>query len=265
MYPRIAAIFLTASWLGGCGEPPLRVNIPLIAVFDGVPVDCSGSQAVQLTDLRLFLHDVRLKDASGKLQVLSLDPDEAWQQANLAMLDLEDGSGSCDNGTAVVNTVVRGTTAAGDYRGLAFTLGVPFEKNHRDPLLASAPLDDAAMHWHWRGGYKFLRAGVRTINDSFWVHVGSTGCEGTIQNITGCDAPNRVAVRLDDFVPGRDAIVVDLARLIADGELEDGIASDCSSGPSEEACVSAFNALGLSHELGDFAGEQRVFSSQAMP
>ncbi len=275
MGARIAVFSLAASLLAACGEPPMRVQIPFAAVFSGARVDCAGTDDVQLddlqldnvqlTDLRFYVYDVHLMDAAGNVQALNLDDDGPWQQANLALLDLENGNGGCTNGTSDTYRTLTGTVIDGDYRGLSFTLGVPFDNNHRDPLLAKAPLDDAAMHWHWRGGYKFLRAGIRDANDGFWMHLGSTGCQGTLQNITGCNAPNRVTVELDNFVPGRDLVVIDLGELVTRGELDDGTATDCSSGPAETHCAAAFLALGLDHSSGASLGVQRVFSSRPMP
>ena len=84
----------------------------------------------------------------------------------------------------------------------ASPLACHFDLNHDNPLTAEPPLDDPDMHWHWRSGYKFLRAGIRTATDGFWIHAGSAGCEGTVGNITGCRFPNRIDVFLPDFVPG---------------------------------------------------------------
>jgi len=109
-----------------------------------------------------------------------------------------------------------------------------------------APLDDSAMHWHWRSGYKFLRAGVTTKSDGFWMHLGSTGCEGTVQNISGCRSPNRVTVELSGFSPDENRINIDLAALFKGVDLDDGNRSDCSSGPPESACARPFANLGLS-------------------
>ncbi len=141
---------------------------------------------------------------------------------------------------------------------------VPFAKNHSDPLLASAPLGDADMHWHWRGGYKFIRAGIKNDNDSFWLHLGSTGCEGTIRNITGCGSPNRVTVRIDNYQPG-DPVQIDLARLVDGGDLDNAAPSDCSSGPAEDGCRTAFAALGLDHPSGTSDGNQRLFALLGKP
>lgn len=265
MYARFAILLPVVAVFAACGEPAIQVQIPFEVTFGGETIACDGQSDVQLSDLRFYVSDVRLNDAAGDSHPIELEVDGNWQQSNLALLDLEDGSGYCSNGTAETNTVLRGTITDGDYQSLQFTLGVPFDDNHRDPLLAEAPLDDAAMHWHWRGGYKFLRGGIRNASDSFWVHLGSTGCEGTLQNITGCSAANRVSVQLDNFVPGRDVVVLDLAKLAGNAELSDKTATDCSSGPAEVSCRKAFAALGLDHASGDVSGAQTVFSSSATP
>lgn len=254
----ITGLLATVS-IAACGDPPRHVDIPFSASFDDVDIDCGTAAPVQMTDLRFYVYDVHLIDAAGEAHAVELADDGLWQRGGLALLDLEDGTGGCVNGTAESNTRLTGTIADGDYRGFGFTLGVPFEHNHGDPLRAQAPLGDADMHWHWRGGYKFLRAGVRTDDDGFWLHLGSTACEGTIQNITGCGAPNRVSVSIADFDPGTDAVRVDLASLATAETLSDAEPSDCSSGPAEASCAEPFLALGLDHATGRTVGEQTVF------
>jgi len=253
----VMLISLTAA-LAACGKASTRVEIPFSANFGQAPISCDGSSSPMLTDLRLYIHDVRLIDVQERAHVVELDT-TPWQQPKLAFLDLEDGTVHCANGTSDLNHILTGSVEAAEFHKLEFTLGVPFSQNHGDPLQAETPLGDADMHWHWRGGYKFLRAGLSTVDDGFWMHLGSTGCEGTIQNITGCTAPNRVTVRLDDFNLG-DGVVIDLAELVADGTLDDASPTDCSSGPAEASCAAPFAAIGLSHETGEETGVQRIFS-----
>jgi uncharacterized repeat protein (TIGR04052 family) len=265
MHARLAVILLIAASVGACSKPSAELYIPFIIEFAGEDINCHAQSDVWLTDLRFYVSEIHLIDKDGRKNTLALHEDEIWQHDNVALLDFEHGGSECVNGTGGVNQVLRGSVASGDYTTLEFTLGVPFEANHLDPLLAAAPLDDAAMHWHWRGGYKFLRAGVRTASDHFWIHLGSTGCQGTLQNITACNAPNRVVVRLEDFVPNRDLIVVDLAQLATPGQMNDGIPTNCSSGPAETSCIDAFRSLGLDHASGDANGVQQVFFSRPLP
>lgn len=252
--------------LAACSARESELHIPFVAVLGGQTIACgSGPDGASISDLRFYVSDVQVLDEQGEGIDVALSVDGHWQQENLALLDLEDGTAGCDNGTAITNASIHGKVPAGNYRGLRFTVGVPFDRNHRDPLLATAPLGDPAMHWHWRAGYKFMRAGIRTATDGFWIHLGSTGCEGTVRNITSCRFPNRVQVILPDHVPGQDIIVVDLGQLVATTDLEDQSASDCSSGPAEESCATPFAAFGLDFRTGGRLPDQTVFQSRRHP
>ena len=253
----------TIMWLAACGETTRTVAIPFAVEYGSVPLGCDEqTSGLALTDLRFYVHDLQLVRDGGGTVPLVLEVDPVWQQENLALVDLENGAGSCLNGTTIIHTIVRGQARVGDYSGLRFTLGVPFDSNHADPLLATPPLDDSAMHWSWRGGYKFLRAGIESPNDGFWIHLGSTGCKGTIRNITGCDNPNRVIVELPGFVPDESVVTLDLEQLLAGTDLTDGVATDCSSGPGEAHCSAAFAAFGIEFATGETNATQRVFETR---
>ena len=251
--------------LGGCGRPDVALTIPFAAYYGDDPVSCNEDVGpVQLTDLRLYVSEASLLTEDGEAIPIALETDGNWQQGDLALLDFENGSGRCENGTANTHTTLRGHVPAGDYYGLVFTVGVPFDRNHADPLTAVSPLGDTAMHWSWRGGYKFLRAGIRTETDGHWVHLGSTGCEGRINAITGCAAPNRVTVVLPVYRVERHEVSIDLAALFVATDLDDGEATDCSSGPAELHCDGVFDALGLDFRSAAVIGSQRVFSARIL-
>ena len=245
-----AALFCCAA----CPANRTTVSLDFSATWAGQSISCSNSEP-SLTDLRFFVSDLVVIDSGGVKHPLLLTGDEQWQQQGVALIDLENGEGNCVNGTSETNTRVSGIAETADIRSLRFTVGVPFDLNHANPMLAVAPLDDAAMHWHWRSGYKFLRAGVATASDSFWLHLGSTACSGTVQNISACRSPNRVTVELTGVSSQNMRINVDLSALLEGVDLDDGIPSDCSSGPSESACAAPFAALGLA--FGD-ASDQPV-------
>ena len=259
----VISILLLSSLLSACSEPQVSVEIPFTATLDSIPIGCGeNDNGLAMTDLRFFISAVELVHVDGRARRVNLTTDGYWQSEDVALIDLEDAGGQCINGTGDTNGMLRGKVAAGEYRGLRFVLGVPFAHNHSDPLSAPPPLDDSAMHWHWRSGYKFLRAGVATPDDGFWIHLGSSACKGTVQNITGCDAPNRVLVDLPEFVPGQHRVAFDFAELLAGVDLDDKHLSDCSSGPAEMSCREPFAALGLDLDDGQRQSTQRVFRSR---
>jgi hypothetical protein len=117
----------------------------------------SDGRTMTATDFRFYVSDVALITPEGETVPVTLAQDGRWQYENVALLDFEDKTGACTNGTTATNTVISGTIPEGEYTGLAFTLGVPFALNHADATLAPSPLNLTSMWWNWQGGYKFLR------------------------------------------------------------------------------------------------------------
>lgn len=257
--------------LCACADRVTPVELNFSARYGDDTLSCTAAAAagLQLTDLRLFVYDLKLIDTAGRSRPLELLADDLWQDSTIALLDFEDGQGTCINGSKEGNRSVRGVISGdhpdGPFQGISFTVGVPPDSNHRDPMTAKAPLNYTAMHWHWLYGYKFMRVGVSNESDYFWMHLGSSHCDGSISDGIECRSANRVAVVLDSFDPSRDRIVIDLEPLVTAVNLADGMGSDCSSGPDELACDAAFAALGLPYGPATEGGTQRVFRSVPAP
>jgi uncharacterized repeat protein (TIGR04052 family) len=251
---------LLLIFIASCSAPEREVEIPFEIRFGDTPLSCASDvDGVALTDLRFYVHDIRLVTIDYDERRLTLVDDLAWQNPEVALLDFESGEGRCINGTEQINTVVRGRVPPGDYTGLKFRVGVPEHLNHANPLRADVPLSYSFMHWHWLTGYKFLRAGLASENDGFWIHLGSSRCEGTAGNATDCRAGNRPAVVLSPYVPGKDVVQLDLRELVSGIDLDDGTPSDCSSGPAETECQMPFTALGIDFSTGNAASAPAVF------
>lgn len=114
------------------------------------------------SDYRFFISNVRLLDAQGNATPVNLSQDGIWQYQDIALLDFEDGTGPCQNGNTALNTSIRGSVAPGQYTGVEFTMGIPFELNHQDILLAPSPLNLSAMFWNWQGGHRFFKFDMAT-------------------------------------------------------------------------------------------------------
>ena len=254
---RFPATLALLCVLMGCNEPRTPLEIHFEARFDGAPIDCtSAPDGAALTDLRFYVHDLVLVEGDRRHDVM-LTADSTWQDEHVALLDLEDGTGACQNGSASMNTKVRGRAIAladGDAVTLEFRIGVPSSVNHANPVTAPPPRNYSIMHWHWRTGYKFMRAGVAYRGDAAWLHLGSARCRGTVTDIRGCDAPNRPIVRLADFNPKDDVVVIDLARVFGPTGLGDGEVWSCESGPEERHCRIVFAELGIDFATGAAQG-----------
>lgn len=246
---------LVLCWVAAaCGPADEPFEVYFAAADRDMPIDCDGG----LADLRFYVNELAVLRPDGSRAPVVLADNARWQGQGIGLVDLEDGAAACANGTPDRNDRIVGRVAPGEVAGLAFTVGVPFAPNHADPLSATAPLDDMSMHWHWRSGYKFLRAAIVRDGRRASVHVGSAGCRGAVTAIEGCDFPNRVDVRLGDWRPGMP-VTVDLRPLIEALPPDAESVTHCESGPADPACALLMPVFGFDVTTGMQTAPQRVF------
>lgn len=218
-------------------------------IYDGIGL--SGERIIP-ADFRLYLHNLRLVDAQGREVPVTLVQDGIWQLEDVVLLDFEDKTSPCNVGTVQTNTQARGIVPPGSYRGLRFSLGVPFRLNHQDVSTASSPLTLTAMFWNWQAGYKFLR--IDEALDIVRIHLGSTGCVAAgPARVSHCARPNVGEVYLRDYDVARDVITLDLAALLADSDLSvnhPDTPPGCMSDPGDSDCAAILQNLGVNFDNG---------------
>lgn len=262
-----------AGATGGTGGGSTQaVVINFGAMVGDEAFDCAktftglGTKAAEakITDYRLYVHGVKLVAKDGGEVPVTLEQDGVWQYQDLALLDFESGSGSCANGTAELNTSIKGTVPAAEYEGIKFTLGVPFELNHADVATAPSPLNLSALFWNWNGGYKFLRIDSVATGAamSFNLHLGSTDCvDDGSGGVSSCGRPNRPEIELTGKDPLVTKIIVDYGAVIAGSDItaDAGGAPGCMSGAADPECAPVFERLGLSVQEGTPLPGQTLF------
>ena len=263
----------TSSGTGGAAT--MDVMIPFVGRVGKTPFACKdtypglGTAAtdVALSDFRLYIHDVKLHQKGGADVPLELKQDGLWQYQTLALLDFEDKTGPCANGTTEMNGMIHGTVPQGTYDGISFKLGVPFELDHADVSTAPSPLNLSALFWDWNGGYKFLRADSAPAagGEAFLLHLGSVACQGNFADggVSACDRPNVSDIVLTAFDPAKSKIVVDYAAIVAGSDLSKngGGAPGCMSGPTDPDCEPIFQRLGLSvKDASTHPDQQKLFT-----
>lgn len=251
-------------------DGPIDVTIAFAALVDGSDFACGqsyagiGTASTEITpiDFRFYVHDVYLTTSGGDMVAVELEDDGVWQRDGLALLDFENGSGPCVNGTAGMNTSLRGTVEAGDYTGLRFVLGVPADMNHIDHTTAAAPQDITGLFWNWNAGYKFARIDHTSADQpNGWnVHLGSTGCspsgDPTVP-ATSCANAHRPEIVLTSFDWETDEVGADLALLLdgSDVSQQGGGASGCQAFPADPDCAAVMNRFGLDYEGSTSSGQ----------
>jgi uncharacterized repeat protein (TIGR04052 family) len=265
----------TSSASGTGGAAMIDVSIPFEGRVGPTPFTCKGTYPglgtaateVVISDFRLYIHDVKLHQKGGADVPVELKQDGLWQYQSLALLDFEDKTGPCANGTAETNGMLHGVVPQGTYDGISFKLGVPFALDHADVSTAPSPLNLSGLFWDWNSGYKFLRvdSAPSAGGAPFLLHLGSTACQGDFADagISGCDRPNVADVVLDGFDPAKSKIVVDYAAVVAGSDLSKnaGDAPGCMSGPTDPECDAIFQRLGLSvKDTSTHPDQQKLFA-----
>lgn len=287
----LSALCLAMAATAAEAQMERRIAIRFAAQVGDAPFTCGRSydgvgatqSRVTPSDFRFYVSDVALVDASGKAIPLALDQDERWQHSNVALLDFEDRSGPCLTGTQETRDIVTGTVPAGNYRGLRFTLGIPFALNHADATIAPSPLNLTSLFWNWQAGYKFLRIDLATSGRpqdikpgdvprfgdrsashrlGFAIHLGSTQCaaEGPSRSPTACANPNRPIIEFAAFNPETDVVVADLGALLKGVDVDSNQAdtpAGCMSTPSDGDCNPLIRNFGLT--FAGQAGSQKFF------
>jgi uncharacterized repeat protein (TIGR04052 family) len=210
------------------------------------------ASTAEALDFRFYVHDVRLVRADGGEAAVTLTQDGVWQSGGVALLDFEDRSGGCANGTVETNGAIRGTAPAGTYTGVKFRLGVPFALNHANAAVAASPLNLSSLWWGWNGGYKFLRVDLRAAGADpgiFNIHVGSTGCTGDPGSggVKACSNPNLAEITLAPFDVDHDSVVADLGALLATTNVAANLGGSpgCMSELADPECAALFPRLGI--------------------
>ncbi|MEW6128733.1 MAG: MbnH family di-heme enzyme [Acidobacteriota bacterium] len=225
-------------------------NFTCSSSYEGIGT--TGS-TITVSDFRLYVHNLRLIDSRGNEVPLQLAQDGKWQYDNVALLDFENGEGNCANGTKEINDTIRGKAPVGNYVGLRFIVGLPFDKNHNDPTTQPSPLNLSRMFWNWNAGYKFARIDMKTTGQpkGFVLHLGSTSCmPNTSPNTvpTACANGNRPEITLKNFNPQGDVVIADLKALLKDTNVDvnqPNTAVGCMSASQDADCAGIFKNLGL--------------------
>jgi uncharacterized repeat protein (TIGR04052 family) len=259
-----------------CGDNDIGVDIRFAPLLNAQPFVCNKTyndvgttkSTVSIKDFKMYVHSVELLDADGDPTPVVLAQDKRWQRGNLALLDFDDGTGDCAQGTTDVNSSIRGSAPAGDYKGMRFTVGVPAEDNHLDAATAPVPLNEPGMWWSWKGGFKYVRLDVATRkNPSYYLHLGATACEGTPGAGYTCSAGNAPVITINDFAVGTDEVTFDVGKMWSSVDIDNQIdfqsdfVQGCMAFEGDPECPAVFEKLGMAPD-GTPAGIQTVFAKR---
>jgi uncharacterized repeat protein (TIGR04052 family) len=251
----------TFLWLGcliallsSCSKLNNAESIQVEIWHNGSPLDCgafeSHQQVWSIQQLAFFISNVKLSGEDTLQQPqLSATP---WQTDNVVLIqpNLGDCSSKLENhDNAASKELVASEALKTNHHlrfaapvdldaseQLSFTLAVPFELNHQNPLLQASPLNLPNMFWSWRSGHKFFRLDMQSPDINWVFHLGSVGCTAatTMRSPQSeCVQPNRVDFNLDKKHTGAK-LVMHLDRLIANTSMQNN--DSCLFHTGQESC-----------------------------
>ena len=238
------------------GDDSVTVQFRLLNGSDGM-----------VRDLRFYVSDIELLDEAGRAYPLSLRSDQQWQSDRVALIDMIGEN----NNISIRGELARATLSGAELSGAAlsgirFTVGVPFELNHVNPMTAAAPLNRGDLFWSWQSGYKFLRVDLADAAREWSFHLGSTGCVSASAlraPESPCAQPNRVKVELRGFDPTREPILVRVDELFTSMHAPES--GTCTGHYAHDpGCADVYSKTGLRPRDGQCetaCSSQRLFSA----
>ncbi len=253
---KLSAI-VAITLLPGCGNP---FAVPVRFEFQALPTAVANCES-RRGELRFYISDITMIDSSGAAVRVRLDDRSPWQDEGAALISLAVG---CAESPEPGNRMISGSVARGRYAAMEFSLGVPFERNHLNPMRAAPPLNVPSMFWTWQTGYKFLRL---DLGNAWSFHLGSTGCvsdSAMRPPRQPCRQPNVTRIRLPAEAVGSGTVLIDLDALLAGIDTTD--AGNCVGAYRERrACRQLLGALGLDADTGRCVESPRPGSGRGHP
>ena len=201
------AVVLPLMLLSGCGffaDPPPAGHIPLQFVDLEKNSDCEyeldvNNRRWSVDYLAFYLSEPRVR-IEGRWQKLSFIPGP-MQSKSLALMQFHHACDTQQNHTTIklkANKALLDRASA-----ISFTIGVPFEDNHRVGEQSQAPLNHPPMFQSKQAGHSFMRINLREVDtdkaDHSWGFMLASGmCQSPDEAapVVRCDKPNRVTLDL---------------------------------------------------------------------
>ncbi|MBC3766459.1 MbnP family copper-binding protein [Neptunicella marina] len=207
-------------------------------------LSCTGEinaneQLWNIEKFGFFISDLRVKTTAGWQ---ALDWVESnWASKHTGLIYLSDDCQMPGRGNLMLQTEQQ--IKWPDVTNIRFTVGVPFEENHANPLTQNSPLNMPVMFWSWQGGHKFLRLDLQNEQTAWAFHLGSTGCEAASQMRRpekACSKPNSIDIEIAN--PTSNQITVNIDALFNSMVLNNQTSCTFHHGQSD-ACESLINKV----------------------
>jgi uncharacterized repeat protein (TIGR04052 family) len=237
----------------GCSDKKQTNHLSFNPVFEKEAVSCqskieNGNDSWHINQFQFYISDVELQDEKGVWTTWQMQV-TPFQHDNVSLV----GQHCSDDNSGNWQIAFSQPINIDHYTNIRFSLGVPFEKNHLNPLKQETPLNYSSMFWVWQTGHKFLRLEMSSAKSNWLFHLGSTGCSAASAlraPSEECLYPNLININLP--LSQSVDMKIDLSKLFEGLILSEE--TMCQSEHDNEACQQLFKNLGHSKGI-----HQKVF------
>lgn len=286
---------LAALALAACGRPGEPFSLKFSALSGGKAVGCTdtltgygsaSNNTIGINDLRFYVSNLKLLDASGKPVEATLDEDGFQLKTGEGQVSLIDLTGNTEGtcgatmlgggeGTARTHTAITGKTLLSDVKAISFDVGLPqpmMKKVIADNTPEGSPSPLAELYWSWSSGYRhfvmnFTVKDGANMSGEGYVHIGSRDCAAmagkALADREKCAFVNNPAVSLAAFDLSKDTVGIDLGKALAGVDfispkydmnfmvIGQGPGVECHSSPDQPDCPTIFSSFGVDMASGN--------------
>jgi len=169
-------VMLSFLLLTSCSKKPAETTLAISPLWQGQSINCDTVLSVngvdwKIRDFSVYLSQIEYQNTAGEWHKVTLDVNEN-SSSKVVLLTPE-----CSKKANGYNWQILTKNNIEQWQKVKFTLGVPFELNHENPIFQKSPLNVPSMFWVWRTGHKFLRLEMESKKGDWLFHLGSVGCQ----------------------------------------------------------------------------------------
>jgi len=224
-----------------CSKKPVESTLTISPLWQDQLINCDTVFNInggkwRIRDFSVYMSQFEYQDAAGRWHKVVLDVNKD-SSSEVVLLTPE-----CSDNAKGYNWQIATKNNIQQWQKVKFTLGVPFELNHENPIFQKSPLNVPSMFWVWRTGHKFLRLEMESEKDDWLFHLGSVGCHAKSAIRAPekpCQFPNTFSYEVD--LQENKEINLDVGVLLNEITLNGD--NSCKSSRDNSACLSLFNNL----------------------
>lgn len=232
---------ISLSLLMACSKKHEQAQLTISPTWQGQVINCDTTFNIQngewrIRDFSLYLSLIEYQDLVGQWHTVALDVGKE-SSSKVVLLTPQ-----CSNNAKDYKWQIQTNNNIEQWQKVKFTLGIPFELNHENPIFQKSPLNVPSMFWVWRTGHKFLRLEMESENDSWLFHLGSVGCQAKSAIRAPekpCQFPNTFSYEVN--------LLEDKQISLDVGVLLNGITlntdNGCKSSRENSTCITLFDNL----------------------